>query len=113
MRCLMTRRTTLGRQRRDPRIDRQALPGEGGDHEPVPEHDRPLAFSGPDREKPGLLAEGDDLEDVEEGQVLEIPGETHGRRFYLYTAPRIASAMWWSGTDLSTTPASVAAFGMP
>ena len=45
---------------------------------PCVEHDRAVADLGLDGEEPGLLAEGDDLEDVEEGQVLEVPGEAHG-----------------------------------
>ncbi len=62
---------------RDPRLHGQAVPGERGHHEAVEEDDPALAFLRPDSQVPRLLAEGDDLQNVEEGQVLEIAREAH------------------------------------
>ena len=74
------------------RVERRAVPREGRHHEAVPEDDGSLARRGADREVARLLAEGHDLQDVEERQVLEIAREAHrglGRKFY--TAARISS----------------------
>ena len=64
-------------ERVGPAVHGQAVPGERGHHEAVEEDDPALAFLRPDSQVPRLLAEGDDLQNVEEGQVLEIAREAH------------------------------------
>ncbi|MCK7518339.1 MAG: hypothetical protein MZV64_11735 [Ignavibacteriales bacterium] len=82
---------------------------------PLEEDDRPVAALHLDRQVARLLAERDDLDDVEEGQVLEVAlkGQGFSGSDGSYTAARISPARRSSGTTRSTTPASMAALGMP
>jgi len=66
----------LGESRRA-RVQGLAVPGERRDDEPLAEDQRGFAQRSLDGEETGLLAEGDDLEDVEEGEILQIAVETH------------------------------------
>ena len=107
------------------RIERLPFGREGGNHEAVLEDDPPVPVPGVDGQVAGLLAEGDDLDDVEEGEVLEVAVQAHGDTLGLvindrgppllrfYTAATISAARWPSGSARSTTPASTAAFGIP
>ena len=113
-------RASSGGSVAEARVDRRRARGEGRDDEAVAEDDRPLALLHLDRQVARLLAERDDLDDVEEGQVLEIASVKGSRALLVseldgfYTAARISSAMRSSGHRLrSTTPASTAALGMP
>ena len=87
------------RQRAEARVGGGRRRREGGDDEPLEEHDRPVAALHLDRQVARLLAEGDDLDDVEEGQVLEIPlkGQSASPGGF-YTAARISPATLSSGT---------------
>jgi len=62
-------------ERRGGGLERLQLPRVGGDDEAVAEHDGAVSLGGRDAEIAGLLAEGDDLENVEEGQILQVSGQ--------------------------------------
>ena len=66
----------LGESRRA-RVQGLAVPGERRDDEPLAEDQRGFAQKSLDGEETGLLAEGDDLEDVEEREILQIAVEAH------------------------------------
>ena len=61
-----------GRERRQTRVGCRRVRRERGDQEPLAEHDRSVAALHPHVEVAGLLAEGDDLDDVEERQILQV-----------------------------------------
>src|SRR5262249_14886436 len=67
----------VGGQRPYPGVHGPGAPRERRHHQTVPEDDGPLVLAHADGQEARLLAEGDDLEDVEEGQVLEVAVETH------------------------------------
>ena len=96
---------------RHPRLHGQAVPGEPGHHEAVQEDDASLPLLGPDGQVPRLLAEGDDLQNVEEGQVLEIAGEAH--RFFASSAapdlPGVRSGIHPASDARKTLPAGLTA----
>ena len=71
------RRPRLRRQLAVARVEGRRLRAEGGHDVAVLEDDGALSPVRADGEVPRLLAEGHDLQDVEEGQVLEVTVQAH------------------------------------
>jgi hypothetical protein len=71
------RRSRLRRQLAVARVERRRLRAEGGHHVAVLEDDGTLSRLRANGEVSRLLAEGDDLQDVEEGKVLEVTVQAH------------------------------------
>src|SRR5262245_57164561 len=105
------RRPLLQRQRPITLVQGRRLRAEGGDHETVLKDDGTLPRRRANRKISRLFAEGDDLQDIEEREVLEVA--IQAQESAVYTAEKISSATRGSEIDRSTTPASTAALDIP
>src|SRR4030095_97086 len=82
-------------------VEGRRLGRERGHHQAVLADDASLPGPGEDRQVARLLAEGDDLDDVEEREVLEVAGEAHGSTRESISEPAAPLPWFYTAASIS------------